>query len=65
MLVVSVKQKYFVHYYIVGYVRVKKPQTQQSNSSNQKGMLYSQVCGMFSWLPVFSVFCSYGEIDFI
>lgn len=25
MLVVSMKQKYLVHYYIVGYVRVKKP----------------------------------------
>lgn len=24
MLVVSMKQKYFVHYYIVGYIRVKK-----------------------------------------
>lgn len=60
MLVVSMKQKYFVHYYIVGYIRVKKPQTQQLNSSNQKGMLHSQVCGTFSWLPVFH---SYGKSD--
>lgn len=64
MLVVSMKQKDFVHYYIVGYIRVKKKktQTQQSNSSNQKGMLHSQACGTSSWLPVFH---SYGETDSI
>lgn len=64
MLVVSMKQKYFVHYYIVGYVSLGKKQKQQKkshknltnqqlNSSEQMGMFHSQVCGTFAWIPGF------------
>lgn len=35
MLVVSMKQKYFVHYHIVGYIRVKKQPTKQTKLNNQ------------------------------
>lgn len=67
MLVVSMKQKYFVHYHIVGYVRVKKKKrkktkqtNQQSNSSDQMGMFSSHVCGNFAWI---SEFHSYSKTD--
>lgn len=72
MLVVSMKQKYFVHYHIVGYVSLgKKRKThtkkknhknltnQQLNSSEQMGMFHSRACGTFAWIPGFH---SYGKL---